>query len=139
MQYIPGNGHTGLPDRDKIQEMYPAVRNPAPRELSWLMTDGVIHDFYWLRSGAPGKQLEIEAACRDNRVVITAGTNVTSVVVLLDTRLVDFTKPVAFEWNGTSSSRRIEPSLRVLCESIRRRGDPELAFTAQVELPIQAK
>jgi transglutaminase-like putative cysteine protease len=139
MQYIPGNGHTGLPDRDKIQEMYPAVRNPAPRELSWLMTDGVIDDFYWLRSGAPGKQLEIEASCRDNRVVVTAGTNAASVVVLLDTRLVDFTKPVAFEWNGASSSCRIEPSLRVLCESIRRRGDPELAFTAQVEMPIQAK
>jgi hypothetical protein len=56
VQFIPGNGHTGLPDRDEIMEMYPAVRNAVPRELTWLMTDGVIKDFFWLRTGAPGKQ-----------------------------------------------------------------------------------
>src|SRR6266511_3394874 len=39
IQIIEGNGHTGLPDRDKIADMYPAVRNPVPRELTWLMTD----------------------------------------------------------------------------------------------------
>ena len=45
VQFIPGNGHTGLPDRDEILEMYPAVRNVVPRELTWLMTDAVIHGF----------------------------------------------------------------------------------------------
>src|SRR6185295_8248706 len=47
VQIIEGNGHTGLPDRDKIVDMYPAVRNPVPAELSWLMTDRVIRDFFW--------------------------------------------------------------------------------------------
>jgi hypothetical protein len=49
------NGRSGMPDRDEILEMYPAVRNPVPRELNWLMTDKVIRDFFWLHTEAPGR------------------------------------------------------------------------------------
>ena len=135
---IAGNGHTGLPDRDNIKAMYPAVRNPVPRELTWLQTDKVIQDFFWLRSDAPGKKREIEATCRDNQLTITTSTNVTSASVLLDSRLVDFKQPVTLELNGTKSVHQLQPSLRVLSETLLRRGDPELAFTAQLELPIAA-
>lgn len=131
---IAGNGHTGLPDRDLIKQMYPAVRNPVPTELSWLQTDKVIRDFFWLRSEAPGKKREIEAVCRDNRVTVTTSTNVTSAVVLLDSRLVDFDKPVVTEVNGAKATHKLQPSLRVLAETLLRRGDPELAFTAKIEL-----
>ncbi len=61
MTIVEGNGHTGLPDRDLIKDMYPAVRNPVPCELTWQMTDKVITDFFWLHTGAPGKQKEIDA------------------------------------------------------------------------------
>ena len=140
VQIIAGNGHGGLPDRDKIADMYPAVRHPVPRELTWLMTDKVIRDFFWLRSEAPGKQLEIEAVCRDNRLTVTTTTNVTSASVMLDRRLVDFDKPVELEWNGKAlKPRKLQPSLRVLGETLLRRGDPELAFTAQLDLPLGAR
>jgi len=135
---IAGNGHTGLPDRDLIKQMYPAVRNPVPRELTWLQTDKVIRDFFWLRYEAPGKKREIEAVCRDNQITVTTGTNVTSASVLLDTRLVDFSKPVVLEVNGVKSVHKLQPSLRVLAETMLRRGDPELAFTAKLELPVAA-
>lgn len=133
---IPGNGHTGLPDRDLIKQMYPAVRNPVPTELSWLQTDKVIRDFFWLRSEAPGKKREIEAICRDNRITVTTSTNVTAATVLLDSRLVDLDKPVITEVNGAKATHKLQPSLRVLAETLLRRGDPELAFTAKIELPI---
>ena len=133
---IAGNGHTGLPDRDIIKEMYPAVRNPAPRELTWQMTDKVIKDFFWLQTETPGKNRGIEARCEDNCVTVTTSTNVTSGSVLLDGRLIDFSKPVTLTVNGSSSVRKLQPSLRVLCETLLRRGDPELAFTAQMELPL---
>jgi pimeloyl-ACP methyl ester carboxylesterase len=133
VEIIAGNGHTGLPDRDKIRAMYPAVRNPVPPELTWLQTDKVITDFFWLQSAAPSKKQEINATCRNNRVTITTTTNVPSLAVLLDGRLVDYAKPVSFEINGTSSTRKLKPSLRVLCESLLRRGDPELAFTVREE------
>jgi hypothetical protein len=138
VQFILGNGHTGLPDRDKIAEMYPAVRNPVPLELTWLMTDGVIRDFFWLSVPAPGKGQELDTTCRDNRLTVTATTNVTAASVLLDSRLVDFKKPLKLELNGKTSTHRLQPSLRTLCETLQRRGDPELAFTAQLDLPLAA-
>ena len=129
-----GYGHPGLPDRDKIKEMYPAVRNPVPRELDWLMTDKVVRDFFWLHVPQPAKKQEILASCRDNRVVITANSNVTAATVLLDSRLVDFSKPVQVELNGASTTHTLQPSLAILAETLMRRGDPELAFTAKIEV-----
>jgi hypothetical protein len=131
---VNGNGHTGLPDRDKIKEMYPAVRNPVPRELTWLMTDGVITDFFWLRVPHPAKQQEILASCRDNRFVVTANDAVTAATVYCDSRLVDFSKPLQIEVNGETVTRRFSPSLKSFCECLLRRGDPEFAFSASFDL-----
>jgi pimeloyl-ACP methyl ester carboxylesterase len=133
MTIVEGNGHTGLPDSDLIKDMYPAVRNPVPRELTWLMTDKVIAEFFWLHTEAPGKQKEIDAICRDNHLTMTM-TNVESATVLLDGRLVDFKKPLIVELNGRTTAQKIQPSLRTLCETMQRRCDPGLAFTA--ELPL---
>lgn len=132
-QLIQGNGHTGLPDRDKIAEMYEAVRNPIPRELTWGMSDNVIQDFFWLHTPSPAAGMEIDAACRDNRLTVTA-TNGIPASILLDSRLVDFGKPVVLEINGKKGEVKLEPRLRVLCQTLQRRGDPELAFTAEIQL-----
>jgi len=137
VQFIPGNGHTGLPDRDEILEMYPAVRNVVPHELTWLMTDKVITDFFWLRTDAPGKEQEIDATCNGNRLVVTTTGNVTHATILLDSRLIDFSKPVTLELNGQTSTHKLQPDLRVLCQTLQRRGDPELAFTAEIPLPLR--
>jgi len=136
MEEIAGNGHTGLPDRDKIKEMYPNTRHPVPTELTWLMTDKVIQDFYWLHSAHPTKKQEINADCRDNQIRITTSTNVTTASLLLDNRLIDFGKPVTVELNGKKSTYKLHSSLRTLCQTLVRRGDPELAFTAELELPL---
>jgi len=138
-QEIAGNGHTGLPDRDKIKEMYPHVRNPVPSHLTWFMTDKVVTDFFWLRSSAPGKKREIDALCVENHLTVTTTTNVAQATVLLDQRLVDITRPLILEVNGKISNYRPQPSLRTLCETMRRRGDPLLAFTIEFELPISNK
>ncbi len=130
-----GFGHGGLPDRDFLAQMTPAVRNPVPREVTWLMTDDVITDCFWLQTKTPGKTQEIDAACRDNHLVVTTTPNVTSATVLLDSRLVDFARPLTLEINGKTSQTRIVPSLRTLCETLRQRGDPNLAFTARLDLP----
>jgi len=128
---IPGNGHTGLPDRDKIVEMYPAVRNPVPREISWLMTDPVVTDFFWLQVPKAGKGHEILASCRENRFVVTANGKVDAATIWFDTRLIDFNEPIDIELNGSTKTVRFSPSLKTLGESLLRRGDPEFAFTAK--------
>ena len=133
---IAGHPHSGLPDRDKIAEMYAAVRNPVPRELTWRLSDGVIHDFFWLHVPAPGGGMELDVTCRDNRLTATATTNITAASVLLDSRLVDCKKAVVLELNGKTVKRKLQPSLRTLCETLQRRRDPELAFTMEFPLPL---
>jgi pimeloyl-ACP methyl ester carboxylesterase len=137
IEIIAGNGHTGLPDRDKIAAMYPAVRDPVPQELTWLMTDKVITDFFWLHSPAPWKKFEINATCRNNRIAVSAPTNLVSASILLDGRLIDFGAPVSLTLNGQTTTYKLKPSLRVLCESLTRRGDPELAFTAKLDFGLR--
>ena len=87
----PGVEHPNLAEaRDKIKEMYPAVRNPVPRDLTWLMTDSVISNFFWLHTDLPGKEKEIDATCRDNHLTVTT-TTVTNATIFLDSRLIDST------------------------------------------------
>ena len=50
-----GHGHGDLPDRDFLAGMTSATRNPVPRDLTWLMTDGVITDFFWLHTERAGQ------------------------------------------------------------------------------------
>ncbi|MDQ2731302.1 MAG: hypothetical protein M3Y56_06560 [Armatimonadota bacterium] len=129
-----GYGHGGLPDRDEIVEMYAETRNPVPREITWEMTDTVIRDFYWLHTDEPGKNREIDAVCRNNQVTVTTMGAVTGASILLDSRLVDFARPVILELNGKKTQFTVSPHLKTLCETLLRRGDPDLAFTAQVDL-----
>ena len=136
MEFEPGYNHPNLPDREKIKDMYPAVRNPVPRELTWEMTDKVIKNFFWLQTPDPGKKHEIDAICRDNHITVTTTTNVTAADVLLDSRLVDFSQPVIIEVNGHSSTRKLKPSLATFCQTLEEHGDPEMAFSARVNLDL---
>jgi transglutaminase-like putative cysteine protease len=133
---IADHPHSGLPDREKIAEMYPAVRNPVPRELTWPLTDRVNQDFFWLHVAEPDRGPELDATCRDNHITMQTTTNLTG-SILLDGRLVDFRKPIWLEANGQTNRVSLKPELRILCETMQRRGDPDLAFTTQIFLPLK--
>lgn len=118
--------------------MYPAMRNPVPRELTWRLSDRVIRDFFWLHVPTPVPGVELDVSCRDNHLTITGSgtTNLMAATILLDGRLIDFKQPVALELNGKTSTCKLQPSLRTLCKTLQLRGDPELAFTAEIVLPL---
>jgi len=136
VQIIADHLHSGLPDRDKIAEMYPNVRNPVPRDLTWRQTDKVISDFFWLHTSNPERGKEFNVSCHGNH--LTALTNLSEASILMDSRLIDFNKPVVLELNGKTFKRKLHPDLRILCETMQRRGDPELAFSAEWRLPIKS-
>ena len=139
IQIIKDHPHSGLPDRDCIADMYSAVRNPAPRELTWVMTDKVNTDFFWLRVPEPVRGERFHVECRDNTLTIAAMPNGSQASIMLDERLVDFAKPVKIVMNGKTTTQKLKPSLKTLCETMQHRGDPGLAFTAQVLLPVSTK
>jgi len=128
-----GFEHGNLNDRDKIVEMYQYGRNPIPNEITWLQTDNVIRDFFWLSSSNPAKEHEIDATRQGNSISITT-TNGATGEVFMDARMVDFSKPIELEVDGRNSQVKVVPRLKTLCETMARRGDPELAFSAQVPL-----
>ncbi len=131
-----GYQHGNLPDHDELAEMVPLKRNPAPRELTWEQTDGVIQSFYWLHDGHPGKQRELDATCRDNVVTINGSGKDGPFSVLLDERLVDLGRPVTLDCHGVRTVCPVRPQLAVLCQGIAERADPDLAFTVRLDLPV---
>jgi transglutaminase-like putative cysteine protease/predicted esterase len=133
MELKLGMGHGGLPDRDKIKELYPHRRAAAPSQLTWEVVGGSMPDFYWLSVPKPGGGQAIEAAIRDNKVTLTT-RQVEKLDLRLDARLMDFRKPLSIILNGKTRELKVAPSLAVLCRTMAERGDPYLAGSCVVPL-----
>ncbi len=134
LELMKGHQHVGLPDRDKIQEMYPFTRNSVPYRVTWELTDPVIHDLYWLSVPEPAKDRAIDATLHDNEVRVLT-RNLAKFDLDLDGRLVRFDRPLRVSVDGKEQVLTVAPRFRTLCESMQERGDPELAFTCRVRLP----
>ena len=136
MELKKGFGHGGLPDREKIKELYDYTRNPVPRHLTWEPTDTIITDFFWLSVTEPAKGQSVDVTIRDNTATITTA-KVKQFELGLDGRLVAYDQPLKVSLNGKTQTLKIEPSLRTLCQSMAQRGDPSLAFTCRVRLTAE--
>jgi predicted peptidase len=132
MEFKKGFGHGGLPDRDKIKDLYPFKRLSVPRHLSWELTDSAIRHFYWLTLPEPEKGQSIDAVIDDNNIRIKCD-KVKELFFYADSRLIDLTKPVRITTNGvTSTFEKVQPLLFMLCQTMQERGDPELAFSCRM-------
>ena len=134
MELLKGMDHGGLPDRNKIKEMYPLVRDPVPRHVVWRVT--VLKNFNWLHAPEP-QGGTIEAVCENNTIKVTAD-RAQPVHLLLDERLIDYDKPVIVEANGRRLvDAKATRSLRTLCETLAERGDPEYMFSTRIPLTVE--
>lgn len=133
LEYKAGIGHGGLPDKDKVREMYAYTRNPSPRRVSWVLSGDRIPSFYWLGVSQPAKGQRLEALARDNRIELKT-SGVGRLQLFLDERLVDFGTPVEVELNGKRRAHRVRPDFMTLCRTMLERGDPGLARSAVLEL-----
>src|SRR5205814_1448194 len=138
MEFKKGYGHGGLPDRDKIKEMYAFTRNPVPRRLSWDLTDGVVRHFFWLSVPQPARGQEIDAKVQDDTVEIRT-RNVGRFDLNLDSRLVALDRPLRVVLDGKARTVQVRPRLLTLCASLLERGDPELAFSCRIPLEAEKK
>ena len=127
-EFQRGYGHGGLPDRDKIRSMYPAVRRSAPKDLTWDLGGGHVRDHFWLHvpAGAGGKS--VEARITGNTIGLQV-EGVESLELVLDGRHLDLHKPVTIKVGDKAVEVELRPTLRALCETMSRRGDPRLAGT----------
>ncbi len=130
---VENNGHTGLPDRDLLALLVAKVRTPTPKEIWWEPTDGVVKDHYWLRVGEPKKGQRLHGTIVADKIVVETH-EVTAGEAWLDARLWDLGKDLAIEVDGAVRVEKPAPSLRVLCTTMRERGDPALAASWVVAL-----
>jgi predicted esterase len=132
MELQKGFGHPGLPDRDKIKDLYSFQRTAVPRNLTWSPTDPFINDFFWLSIDKPGRGQSINVKIDGNK--LTARTEkVEQFSVWLDGRLVNVERPIELIVNGKTTQLKLTPSVSTLCESILRRGDLGLAASCRID------
>jgi len=130
-EFIAGNGHTGLPDRDKLAELRPLVRGPLPRDITWHPTGPEVITFYWLRALEPTGP--IEASIEDNVLTLRAG-EVTPLLAHLDDRLVDIARPLVVRDGDDVRELALTPKWENLLFSILERADPKLSSTCDAKL-----
>jgi predicted esterase len=133
MELKKGVGHGGLPDRNKIKDLYPHRRDAIPRRVTWELVDDIHPRFYWLGVPKPGGGQAVESSLVGNKATLQT-RKVEKLELYLDARLVDFGKPLAVTLNGKASEVKITPALATLCRTMAERGDPNLASTCVVSL-----
>ena len=138
MEFKPGYGHGGLPDRDKIKDMYDFTRALNPRHLTWELTDAVLTDHFWLAVAKPGKGQSIDATIHNGDINVTTRM-VEQFDLCLDSRLVTLDQTLRIKLDGTTQVLTARPKLATLCESMLKRGDPQMAYTCQIRLDAAQK
>lgn len=132
-EYKPGFGHGGLPDRDKIRDMYDHVRNPRPSSLTWDLTDPFLKDHFWIHVDNPAKGQVVEARIEGNKITVVT-KNDPKVTLWLDPSQLDLQKLIELVVNGKSQKQEARSTFAALCESMALRGDPKLAGSIKLEL-----
>ncbi len=144
----PGKGH-GIDYRPGPEWMVQHHRDSRPKTIVWTSQslDGRRRPaFYWL--GLAGADvtgdIKITAQIDDNDIAITTtwasdeslhtGAKLS---VMLDEKLVDLAKPIRVTCNGKVVFEKVVPrELETLARTLVLRGDPEMAFPAQIEIAL---
>ena len=134
-------GHwMNLEDKVALPWMAKFSRNPVPSRVVWKQS-GTTHDrFYWLAVpvGEAKAGTLVEAKYDKQTIEIVAVEKVSKLLIRLDDRMVDLDKPVKVTHRGKMLFEGIAPrTAGALAKSLVGRGDPKLAFDAEVmvELP----
>jgi predicted esterase len=135
MEFQKGFGHGGLPDRDKIKDMYRYQRQPMPKHLTWEPTDPFLKDFFWLSIDKPARGQSVDVKIEGNKAVVRAD-KVEQFSLCVDRRLVDTEQPLELIVNGKASRVKLTPTFSTLCESILRRGDLGLAASCRIVIVV---
>ncbi len=106
-------------------------RNPYPERILWERSRSYKTHFYWLKNETARDLIDVQ---RKGNEFTVAGA-VTGTWIFLNHKMVDLKKPVVVRHgNSVLVNRVVAYSLVALAESIRARNDPEMYFTARIDL-----
>jgi pimeloyl-ACP methyl ester carboxylesterase len=130
---VENNGHTGLPDRDILPKLLAERRTVVAKQLFWQLSDGVIHDHYWLHTDRPEGGKRIDAAL-DGGTLKLSQCDLPTAEAWLDARVLDLRQGLVVVDGERKTEVRLEPSVRVLCATLQQRGDAQRAASCVVRL-----
>ena len=145
---------------DEIQRIFEWMelptrrRNSAPSKMEvvsmrpwdnffwWLEAEGfpptsIVLPHAWPQNGARAAKTEAELIAKTDRIVIDPSSD--RVTVWLSPELVDFDRPIQVAVRGKELKEAIKPSIDVILEDVRTRGDRQHPFWAQIEWPERRK
>ncbi len=115
----------------------------------WMMLRDSDNRFYWLqadkvvtgKSGGAIVPAELQGDVRGNNFVDIRCRGVKQLTVWLSSEMIDWTKPVKVQINGSTPQtwfkpKMIEPNLEVLLEDYHERGDRRMLFLNKLELTV---
>lgn len=137
---IKGVGHVipqDLPIKD-LTWVSKFTRDPYPKKIVWEHAswwEGK-KGFYWLRVAEHETGMRIEAEILDGNKIAVKTKGVTKgFTIFLNDRLVDLAKPVTVDVDGQKKfTAVVVPTLAVLTETLIERADPEMFFTARIDI-----
>jgi poly(3-hydroxybutyrate) depolymerase len=132
--------HKGMPhwmktaDRKAIPWMEKFTRNPLPERIVWVQDDVTHSRSYWLAvTGSEGKAGNEVVATRTGQSFDLALKGAANASVLLNDEIANLDQPVSLKVNGREVFKgMVERTIAVLIESLEKRGDRRLMFSAQI-------
>lgn len=111
------------------------TRNPRPTAILWQPVRPWKRMFYWLYWREPVLGGVVSARVHDNRVAIACDSQVEGMSILVDERLFDLKTKITVTLNGeVQFDDKVSPTLSTMVLTAAERNDPELLFTARIDL-----
>jgi hypothetical protein len=123
-----------------------ALGNGIGSRKPWVMLRDTDTRFYWLQADRimPGKAAgaipaEIQGDIRGNNQIVLNTNRVKQLTVWLSSDMIDWTKPVRLQINGSTPQgwakpKMFEPNIEVLLQDYHERGDRRMLFMNKIEI-----
>jgi hypothetical protein len=131
-----GKGHwMDREDAEAVPWMATFTRNPIPKKVAWKQSTVTHPRFYWLavEAGDEKAGAEIVAQYKGQEITIDK-SDVASVKIQLDDRMMDLDKPITVRWGDNKIFEgKTSRTIRVMAQTLNERGDPQGVFDSEID------
>lgn len=113
-------------------------RNPVPTRIVWKQDDVTHPSFYWLAVDEANRKAHSQVIAQiDGQQISITSQDLAKVTVHVDDRLIDLDRPISLVVNGRAAPpAQVNRTIATLAATLAQRGDPELSFSASLDVTL---